>query len=313
VINYDIPNDVEAYVHRVGRTGRAGRTGEAILFASNRERRLLRAIEKSTGKDIEVMQLPTAADVADTRVRRFKDKIGEVLATRPLDAFRTVVEEYQHEYGVPVIEIAAALAVLAQDKQPLFAKEKPARPAPEERPSRRERDFDARERREKPAKKFDKPEGKFHSKPADADESSRESRPERPRRADRDGSSPDKGMVRYRLEVGHQHEVKPGNIVGAIANEAEIDAEYIGRIEIYDDYSTVDMPDGMPMEVFEHLKEVWVSGQKLQISRIGAAAGGAKPKKPRPKPAGKPRAKKRPAVEARKKGKGKPNKPAARD
>jgi ATP-dependent RNA helicase DeaD len=267
-------------VHRVGRTGRAGRTGEAILFASNRERRLLRAIEKSTGKDIEVMQLPTAADVADTRVRRFKDRIGEVLATRPLDAFRTVVEEYQHEYGVPEIEIAAALAVLAQDKQPLFAKEKPSRPAPEERPSRRERDFDARERREKPAKKFDKPEGKFHSPSEETGKPSREDRPERPRRADRDGSSPDKGMVRYRIEVGHQHEVKPGNIVGAIANEAEIDAEYIGRIEIYDDYSTVDMPDGMPMEVFEHLKEVWVSGQKLQISRIGAAAGGSKPKKP---------------------------------
>ena len=84
-------------------------------------------------------------------------------------------------------------------------------------------------------------------------------------------SAPDKGMERFRIEVGHEHGVKPGNIVGAIANEAEIDAEYIGRIEIYQDHSTVDLPEGMPKEVFDHLKSVWVSGQKLKISRADAA------------------------------------------
>jgi ATP-dependent RNA helicase DeaD len=89
-------------------------------------------------------------------------------------------------------------------------------------------------------------------------------------------------MERFRIEVGHDHEVKPGNIVGAIANEAEIDSEYIGRIDIHEDYSTIDLPEGMPKEVFKHLKTVWVSGQRLQISRIDQAG----------KPVGKPRKRK---------------------
>ncbi len=258
VINYDIPYDVEAYVHRVGRTGRAGRSGEAILFASNRERRLLSAIERSTGKKIEKMELPTAADVSDTRVKRFKARISEALDSHELDKFRVLVEEYQHEYGVPVIEIAAALANLSQGKQPLFEKE------------RLHKDKPRKERGERPE---------------------RGNRP--PRHADKreeDQPSPDRRMDRFRIEVGHTHGVKPGNIVGAIANEAEIDAEYIGRIEIYEEYSTVDMPDGMPREIFDHLSKVRVSGQQLRISK--ASGGGAgKSKRPKPKLDSKPRKK----------------------
>jgi ATP-dependent RNA helicase DeaD len=101
-------------------------------------------------------------------------------------------------------------------------------------------------------------------------------------------------MERFRIEVGNSHGVKPANIVGAIANEAEIDAEYIGRIQIHDDYSTVDLPEGMPKEIFKHLKTVWVSGQRLQISRETGtkptrkgssppARGGTRKRKP-PKP-----------------------------
>ena len=296
VLNYDIPYDVEAYVHRIGRTGRAGRSGEAILFAANRERRLLRAIEKSTGKTIEKMELPSAEDVTDTRVKRFKARIGETLAsTEDIDKFRTLVEQYQAEYGVPVIEIAAALTVMAQDKQPLFAKEK-LRKSPERRAEEREK------RR------------------------ARDGAASNPDKGQRSLPAPDKGMERFRIEVGYSHGVKPGNIVGAIANEAEIDAEYIGRIEIYDDYATVDMPEGMPPEVFEHLQGVWVAGQKLQLSKAddkpnseqrrkttakmgGKAHSSGKPgragkaghtRKPRRDNAGKPRSKKRPAVAARK-------------
>jgi ATP-dependent RNA helicase DeaD len=307
VINYDIPYDVEAYVHRIGRTGRAGRSGDAILFASNRERRLLRAIEKSTGKDIEKMELPTAADVSDTRVKRFKSKISEALDTHDRDKFRVLVEEYQAEYGVPVIEIAAALATMAQGKQALFAKEyKKAKPAADrERPA-------ARERSERPAR-AGRPD-----RPDRSDRSDRAERAERkpPRKEPGDASPTEKGMDRYRIEVGHNHEVKPGNIVGAIANEAEIDAEHIGRIEIYEEYSTVDMPEGMPEELLTHLRDVWVSGQKLKISLDAKGPKSAKKpfagKKPRPKSDDKPRKKKRPAVEARKKASkpGKPNKPA---
>ena len=80
---------------------------------------------------------------------------------------------------------------------------------------------------------------------------------------------PEKGMERYRIEVGYKHEVKPGNIVGAIANEAGIDSQYIGRINIHDDFSLVDLPEGLPRDMFKSLKYVWVSGQQLQISRLG--------------------------------------------
>lgn len=259
VINYDIPYDVEAYVHRVGRTGRAGRSGDAILFASNRERRLLRAIEKSTGKNIEKMELPSAADVSHTRVKRFKDKISQALDTQDRDKFRTLVEEYQHEYGVPVIDIAAALVAMSQGKQPLFQKETA---------------------KEKFKEKKERPERK--------DKSERKERGERPpRHADKreeDQPPPDKDMDRFRIEVGHTHGVKPGNIVGAIANEAEIDAEYIGRIEIYEDYSTVDLPEGMPTELFDHLKKVRVSGQKLNISRPARRAVPPNPASPNQQP-----------------------------
>ncbi len=260
VINYDIPHDVEGYVHRIGRTGRAGRKGDAILFASNRERRLLRAIEKSTGKSIEQMDLPTAADVAGTRVKRFKGKISDTLASAELDKFRELVKEYQHEYGVPVVDIAAALVEMAQGKQPIYMKEKPQRPM-EPRPDRK-KSTAGKERKEfSPGPRADR-------------------RPEQ-----RDVPAPDKELERFRIEVGHSHGVNPGNIVGAIANEAEVDAEYIGRVEIYENYSTVDLPEGMPKEVFQHLKAVWVSGQRLQISRLGAK------ERHKPKPKKKPKSK----------------------
>ncbi len=239
VINYDIPYDVEAYVHRIGRTGRAGRKGDAILFAANRERRLLRAIERATGSQIEKMDLPSASEVTDIRIEAFKTRITETLATQDLSLFHDIVADYQREHGVPVMDIAAALARLAQGSKPLVAKADKPRPEEHEAP---------RERKE------------------------RGPRRERGPRSDK----PDAGMERFRIEVGHKHGVKPGNIVGAVANEAEIDSEYIGRIDIRDDHSLIDLPEGMPKETFQHLQGVWVSGERLRISRLqGGRPGGA--------------------------------------
>jgi ATP-dependent RNA helicase DeaD len=185
---------------------------------------------------------------------------------------------------------------MAQDKQPLFAKEK-LRKSPERR------DEERRKRREQEGRPAD---DKRRGTAGDAG-------PRRPDKAEREVPPPDKGMIRYRIEVGYSHGVKPGTIVGAIANEAEIDSEYIGRIEIYDDHATVDLPDGMPKEIYSHLKGVWVSGQRLQISRADSrrarereglqtadSEGKSRGKKPG-KTKGKPSAKKRPAVAARKK------------
>lgn len=255
VINYDIPSDIEAYTHRIGRTGRAGRTGDAILFASNRERRLLAAIERATGNTIERMTLPTAEEVTDKRVARFKQRITEVLDTADLAIFKKLIHEYQHEYGVPVVDIAAALGSLAQGKTLLQAQAN----ADEKRGRKEQRGAQQSAGDSQTAKKTT-------AKPA------RSASGKKPRI--------EVDMERYRLEVGNVHGVKPGNIVGAIANEADIDSEYIGRVEIFDDYSTVDLPEGMPRELFKHLKSVWVSGQRLQISRLDAG------RQQRPEPGG---------------------------
>jgi ATP-dependent RNA helicase DeaD len=283
VINYDIPYDVEAYVHRIGRTGRAGRTGDAILFAASRERRLLRAIEKATGNTLEKMTLPTADEVSDKRAERFKERITATLDTRDLARFRTVLEQYQHEHDVPVIEIAAALAAMAQGKQSLVATD-----IRETKPRGRQA------RADQPAKDRGKrntghdaapgsaasPRGSAHDRAVEKPQPS--SRARKPAIA-----TDDIGMERFRIEVGRVHGVQPGNIVGAIANEAEIDAQYIGRIDIQEDHSLIDLPEGMPREVFKQLRNVWVSGQKLQISRLdkGKPAGKTNAgKKRRPKP-----------------------------
>jgi len=256
VINYDIPYDVEAYIHRIGRTGRAGREGEAILFAANRERRLLRAIEKATSQQIEKMVLPTAEEVTDKRIGKFKQRITEALDTRDLGIFRKMIDEYQHEYGVPVVDIAAALASLAQGKQQLVGKAPAREKAANKSKSGDERPREARARKGK--EREDKPKKPREKKPAE------KLFPE----SKNDATAPGKDMERFRIEVGSKHDVKPGNIVGAIANEAELDSEYIGRIEIFEDYSTVDLPEGMPKELFKHLRGVWVSGQRLEITRL---------------------------------------------
>jgi ATP-dependent RNA helicase DeaD len=243
VVNYDIPTDVEAYIHRIGRTGRAGKTGDAIMFVSPREKRLLRAIEKTIRQPIEPMQMPTAKDINQQRMLRFKERVRDSLAGDKNELFYQLLTEVQQEESAEPMEIAAALAALLQGDEPLLLSEKAHKPQREERGERKA--F----KEEKRA-------------------------PRRRKEAGSDKALPLKGhpeveMQRFRLEVGYQHDVKPGNIVGAIANEAEIDSEYIGHIEIYEDYSTIDLPTGMPKETFMALKKTRVCERKLDISVAG--------------------------------------------
>ncbi|SKB81412.1 DEAD/DEAH box helicase [Luteibacter sp. 22Crub2.1] len=272
VLNYDIPHDTESYVHRIGRTGRAGRSGEAILFVTPREKNLLRQIERATRQPIEQMQLPTIEAVNDTRVNKFNQKISDTLATGDLGLFQQLVEKYEQEHNVPAIEIAAALAKIAQGDQPLLL-EPPAKREYTERPPR---DFD----RERPSRD-DRPsrDGGDFSDRRPVREGMRQPRPH----------TTEAGKRTYRIEVGHEHGVKPGNIVGAIANEGGVEARFIGRVSIRDDYSLIDLPDGMPAETFTHLKKVWVAQQQLKIAewdgketpQSGAGAGGASRPPPR--------------------------------
>jgi len=275
VVNYDIPYDTEGYIHRIGRTGRAGRHGDAILFVAPREKRLLHAIEKATNKKIDIMDLPSTELINDKRIAKFQQRITDTLATEELGFFYQLMEQYQHEHNVPALEVAAALAQLLQGDTPLLLQNKPQRKAKEnwdkeERPQRKAKEnWDKEERPPRKAKDFGgKKERPPREKQPDKERSIKEPSVKEQGRPPRKESSPEQGMERFRIEVGHNHEVKPGNIVGAIANEAGLDSQHIGRIIIHDDYSTIDLPDGMPKDIFKDLKKVWVSGQQLRISRL---------------------------------------------
>ncbi|MGA8276978.1 MAG: DEAD/DEAH box helicase [Rhodanobacteraceae bacterium] len=250
VLNYDIPHDTESYVHRIGRTGRAGRSGEAVLFVTPRERHLLKAIERATRQRIEAMDLPSIEIVNDRRIARFMRRIGDTLAAGELESFRSLVEDYERNHDVPAIEIAAALARLVQGDKPLLLappttriRNEPVRPDERRNEARvlRPRNRDGATREAAP-----RPRGSAHDERAHHAES---------------------GMETFRVEVGHAHGVKPGNLVGAIANEAGLDSKYIGRIDIQDQYSLIDLPEGMPPELLRDLKKVWVSGRQLRIVR----------------------------------------------
>jgi ATP-dependent RNA helicase DeaD len=382
VINYDIPHDSEAWVHRIGRTGRAGRQGEAILFLTPAERRHLRSIERDTRTTIAEMEFPSAAAVNARRKADFKQKIVQALQAPGAAVFQTLLTELQEETGKTAVELAAAVATLMFGDRPFLIEEprRTERFSPSARPrdqrSGREfggrdfgnrdfgnRDFDRSDRRRperstrdtrpqhappapapeplafehrkpvavhaaaahsatvnSPPKAFAGPAvgppssgaaaaaSSITGSPSSAPSIPRENgayvapnvtsaernpatdsagapgRSERPAvrtRAqngppERRGSGNDRrpsrsseaGMETFRVEVGHEHGVQPGNIVGAIANEAGLDSKNIGRIQIREDHSLVDLPEGMPRDIFRGLKEVVVLGRHLRISRM---------------------------------------------
>ncbi|MCP4192455.1 MAG: DEAD/DEAH box helicase [Planctomycetaceae bacterium] len=236
VINYDLPHDSEAYVHRIGRTGRAGRSGEAILFVHPRERRFLKRLEQTTRQPIEPMELPSNRAVNKQRVARFHERITKAIGNEELETFQAIIEHYQRENDVPLELIAASLAYLANGEAPILLKN------------------DAKQELLAPQSHRDK--GR--------------------KRGAKQGPSNDKRAFRrdaeemntFRIDVGRNHQVNPGNIVGAIANEAGIGSESIGKIKIYDQYSTVDLPRDVSSKTLNMLQSVTVSGRKLQITRF---------------------------------------------
>jgi ATP-dependent RNA helicase DeaD len=312
VVNYDVPYDTESYVHRIGRTGRAGRKGEAILFIAPRERNMLRAIERATRQVIEPMNLPSVDAVNTLRIAKFKQRISETIAKGDGNLYRPVLEQMEAESGLPLMDIAAALAALSQGTTPLLLAGKADRPAEaapygaargfdrEDRAPRREetrgRDPERAPERERPSDRApsadrERPSGRDREKPSERVRPSERERPsagERPSEkyspADRERLSdaaeqPRRSgpaqMETFRIEVGSVHGIKPGNIVGAIANESGIEGVHIGRVDIREDHSYVDLPEGMPKDIFKQLQKVRVAGRELRISRVSE-----KPPKP---------------------------------
>ena len=241
VINFDVPYDTESYVHRIGRTGRAGRTGDAILFISHREKRMLQSIERATRQTIEAMPIPSITELNETRLSNFKQSISEATKDDSIENLIPIVDMLREEIEASPEVLLAALVKIAQGDEPLLLKESD-RPDLHSKP-RRDRDFDSNNRRDRDGGK------------------GRDAR----RKSPRDSRRPDEGKQRFRIEVGHVHGVKPGNIVGAIANEANIDSKHIGAIEIYDNFSTVDLPEGMPADTRQTLQGTRVAGQRLAL------------------------------------------------
>ena len=195
---------------------------------------MLSSIEKATRKKIEIMELPSTEIINDKRIAKFKQQISDTLANEDLSLFSQLIEQYQQEHNVPAIDIGAALAKLLQGDTPLLLTNKPKK--------KRDKPSQAKEKKNKDAHR-----AKAKSLPGDI-------------------QPPNAGQDRYRIEVGHNDKVKPGNIVGAIANEAGLESQHIGQIKIFDEYSLVDLPEGMPKEIYKDLKKAWVSGKQLRIS-----------------------------------------------
>ena len=275
VVNYDIPYDSEAYVHRIGRTGRAGREGKAILFVSPRERRLLRTIEHATKQPIEKMSLPSGQVIEQRRIESFREQLAQTIETQDLSFFQELINDWREKIETTENDLAAALLYLAQKDQPLNV----ASQFPEIREPHARGERDDRNRRDR------------------NDRFERGDRGERPERGPRQRREMKGDYQTYRIEVGKEHGVRAGDIVGAIANEANIDSQFIGNIKLFDHFSTVELPAAIPNEIFQHLKKVYVRKQKLNISiDTGAApAGDRRPSNgPGPRPGAAPRAPRKP-------------------
>ena len=254
VVNYDIPMDSESYVHRIGRTGRAGRAGRALLFVENRERRLLRNIERTMKLTIPEAELPNAELLGKRRLEKFAAKVQQQLESSDLDQYRALLSQIQ-----PVAEgeeldmetLAAALLKMAQGERSLIV--------PPDAPMRPKREFRDRDDR-------------FERRGDRNDRGPRGDRPERggedrPRRERRDAGE----MELYRIEVGRDDGVEVRHIVGAIANEGDISSRYIGNIKLFGSHSTIELPKGMPGEVLQHFTRTRILNKPMNMQLMGDA------------------------------------------
>ncbi len=252
VVNFDIPYDAEAYVHRIGRTGRAGRSGKAVMFVGFREQRLLRNIERMTRQKIEQMQLPTREEIEKKRVSSFQDKLAAAVANAQLEDYQSIASELAANLGMSELELATALLFQAQTARPFKL---PADPEVRSARFNNERGSRRGERSERGERN--------HRGQRGAEKGARgEGGAKRKRR------TADVEMNTYRVDAGREHGVQTKHIVGAIANEANISSDYIGSVKLFDSYSTVELPSGMPEKTFNHLKRSFVRQRAMRLELI---------------------------------------------
>jgi len=253
VVNYDIPMDSESYVHRIGRTGRAGRAGRALLFVENRERRLLRNIERTMKLTIPEVELPNAELLGTRRLEKFAAKVQQQLESSDLDQYRALLAKIQpsSEEEMDIETLAAALLKMAQGERPLIL--------PPDAPMRPKREFRERDERfERRGDRNDRNDRGPRTERAGED---------RPRRERRDVGD----MELYRIEVGRDDGVEVRHIVGAIANEGDISSRYIGNIKLFGSHSTIELPKGMPGEVLQHFTRTRILNKPMNMQLLGDA------------------------------------------
>jgi ATP-dependent RNA helicase DeaD len=260
VINYDIPQDSEAYVHRIGRTGRAGRTGKAILFVKHNERYLLKNIIRHTKSEIAQVELPTAKIVEEKRIEALQAKLTLALENKDISFFNEVAANMAQKLELAPEDLAGALLCLAQQQTPIKVEE--VKIQPRERSERNDRNPRSNDRSDRGRR----------------NERGGERGGERAERKPRERNSRDAGpMDTYRIEVGREHGVQVKNIVGAIANEADISSKFIGDIRLHDNHSTVQLPQNMPKDVLDHFQKVFICKRPMGLT-ITQDQGPAEPR-----------------------------------
>jgi len=257
VINYDIPFDSEAYVHRIGRTGRAGRSGNAILFVTPRERRFITGLERAVGRPIEAMEIPSNASINQSRLDRLRERLNTTLeglsSEEPSEQqamLSEILQRVAQERSTTPEQLALAALQMAVGEQPLLVHD------------------DESWLRQQPPLRDGRRADRFGDRFSDRDRGPRQANGQQRRGPREQAGPPEDHMDRFRVEVGWRDRIKPGNIVGAIANESGLNGRSIGRIQIFDTHSLVDLPKGMPDEVFQNLKRLKVLNRELQITRV---------------------------------------------
>ncbi|MBL8890957.1 MAG: DEAD/DEAH box helicase [Planctomycetaceae bacterium] len=284
VFNFDLPHDSESYIHRIGRTGRAGRSGHAIVFLTGGQKSKLRLIERATKQPIEVVERPTAKQINKRRVERFKSRIREAISNQDLAIFQHMVQELVQETPeVSLEQVGAALAQMLQNGRPFLLEDRPtgrrhredsydrddrnSRASRSERPPRRDR-AEGRDQHDRGDRRPKSDRASFNERPAKGFRANAPAKGKESRKATSRSAPPSNDMNRYRVEIGWDDGIKPGTLVGAIANEAGLDGRDIGTINIQDRHSFVDLPKSLPLDVVESLGMTKIRGKSLRLSPV---------------------------------------------
>lgn len=261
VVNFDVPVDAETYVHRIGRTGRAGREGVAITFAEPREHRLLRNIERMTAQRIEIATVPTVADLRSRRLELARASLREAILEGDFEPFHSIVEALAEEFDV--MDVAAAAIKMLESQTESDETDIPAASPRVERPPRdNERGSPAFRPRERGARSEERGTDRGSSRTDARSERKPSGKPAKPARA-----TPEWTVARLWVGAGRKAKMRPGDLVGAIANEVGIDAGSIGAIQITDAYSTVEVPEEIADDIVAALKATKIKGMKVPVRR----------------------------------------------